>query len=62
MLPDARRHDPANRRTRPPADLARQTDDRRAPIDTCLAALEMQATVARMNALREKMRLPVLVL
>jgi len=30
------------------------------PIDTCLAALEMQATVARMKALREKMRLPVL--
>jgi adenylate cyclase len=35
--------------------------NRRHPIDTCLAALEMQATVARMNALREKMRLPVLV-
>ena len=36
--------------------------NRRHPIDTCLAALEMQATVARMKALREKMRLPVLVL
>ncbi len=34
--------------------------NRRHPIDTCLAALEMQATVARMKALREKMRLPVL--
>jgi class 3 adenylate cyclase len=36
------------------------TANRRHPIDTCLAALEMQATVARMKALREKMRLPVL--
>ena len=29
-------------------------------IDACLAALEMQATVARMKALRDKMRLPAL--
>ena len=36
--------------------------NRRHPIDTCLAALEMQASAARMKALREKMRLPVLVL
>ena len=34
--------------------------NRRHSIDTCLAALEMQAIVARMKALREKMRLPVL--
>lgn len=34
--------------------------NRQHPIDTCLAALEMQATVARMKALREKMRLPAL--
>ena len=34
--------------------------NRRHSIDTCLAALEMQAIMARMKALREKMRLPVL--
>ncbi len=36
------------------------TASRRHAIDACLAALEMQATVARMKALREKMRLPAL--
>ena len=34
--------------------------DRRHPIDACLAALEMQATVARIRSRREKMRLPAL--
>src|SRR6202051_4752329 len=34
--------------------------NRRHPIDTCLAALEMQATVARMKGQRGKMRLPAL--
>ncbi len=33
---------------------------RRHPIDTCLAALEIQGTVTRMKAQREKMRLPTL--
>ncbi len=33
---------------------------RRHPFDTCLGALEMQVTVARMKAQREKMRLPAL--
>jgi adenylate cyclase len=33
---------------------------RRHQLDTCLGALEMQATVARMKAQREKMRLPAL--
>ena len=36
------------------------TANRRHAIDACLAALEMQAAVARMKALREKMRLPAL--
>ena len=36
------------------------TASRRHAIDACLAALEMQAVVARMKALREKMRLPAL--
>ena len=34
--------------------------NRRHPIDTCLAALEIQAFMARMKAQREKMRLPTL--
>lgn len=34
--------------------------NRRHPIDTCLAALEIQAVTARMKAQREKMRLPAL--
>ena len=34
--------------------------NRRHGIDACLAALEMQAVVSRMKALREKMRLPAL--
>ena len=34
--------------------------DRRHPIDACLAALEMQATVARIKSRNEKMRLPAL--
>jgi class 3 adenylate cyclase len=34
--------------------------DRRHPIDACLAALEMQATVARINLRAKKMRLPAL--
>jgi adenylate cyclase len=34
--------------------------DRRHPIDACLAALEMQATVARIRSRRQKMRLPAL--
>jgi class 3 adenylate cyclase len=34
--------------------------NRRHAIDTCLAALDMQATVVRMKALRDKMRLPSL--
>jgi adenylate cyclase len=34
--------------------------DRRHPIDACLAALEMQATVARIKSRRERMRLPAL--
>ena len=34
--------------------------DRRHPIDACLAALEMLATVARIRSRREKMRLPAL--
>ena len=34
--------------------------NRRHPIDTCLAALEIQAVMARMKAQREKMRLPTL--
>ena len=34
--------------------------DRRHPIDACLAALEMQATVARIKLRSEKMRLPAL--
>ena len=34
--------------------------NRRHPIDTCLAALEIQATVARMKTQREKLRLPAL--
>jgi adenylate cyclase len=34
--------------------------DRRHPFDACLAALEMQATVARIRLRREKMRLPAL--
>ncbi len=37
-----------------------QTASRRHAIDACLAALEMQATVARMKTLREKMRLEAL--
>jgi class 3 adenylate cyclase len=32
--------------------------NREHPIDTCLAALDIQGYVERMNALREKMRLP----
>lgn len=32
--------------------------NREHPVDTCLAALEIQAYAGRMNALREKMRLP----
>jgi class 3 adenylate cyclase len=36
------------------------TANRRHAIDACLAALEMRAAVARMKALREKMRLPAL--
>jgi adenylate cyclase len=36
------------------------TANRRHAIDACLAALEMQTAVARMKALREKMRLPAL--
>jgi adenylate cyclase len=36
------------------------TTDRRHPIDACLAAVEMQATVARLNSQSEKMRLPAL--
>ena len=35
-------------------------NDRRHPIDACLAALEMQATVARIRSRAEKMRLPAL--
>ena len=34
--------------------------NRRHAIDACLAALEMLAAVARMKAMREKMRLPAL--
>jgi class 3 adenylate cyclase len=34
--------------------------NRRHPIDTCLAALEIQAVMARIKAQREKMRLPTL--
>jgi adenylate cyclase len=34
--------------------------DRRHPIDACLAALEMQAAVARIRSQREKLRLPAL--
>lgn len=34
--------------------------NRQHPIDTCLAALEIQATVARMKTQREKLRLPAL--
>jgi adenylate cyclase len=34
--------------------------DRRHPIDACLVALEMQATVARIKSQSEKMRLPAL--
>jgi class 3 adenylate cyclase len=34
--------------------------DRRHPVNACLAALDMQATVARMKAQNEKMRLPAL--
>ena len=34
--------------------------DRRHPIDTCLAALEMQATIARIKMQSEKLRLPSL--
>jgi class 3 adenylate cyclase len=34
--------------------------NRRHPIDACLAALEIQAVMARMKAQREKMRLPTL--
>jgi adenylate cyclase len=34
------------------------TTDRRHPIDACLAATEMQATVARINSQSEKIRLP----
>jgi class 3 adenylate cyclase len=34
--------------------------DRQHPIDACLAALEMQATVARIRSRSEKMRLPAL--
>ena len=34
--------------------------DRRHPIDACLAALEMQETVAGIRSRRERMRLPVL--
>jgi adenylate cyclase len=34
--------------------------NRQNPIDTCLAALEIQAVTARMKAQREKMRLPAL--
>jgi len=36
------------------------TGNRRHPIDACLAASEMLAAVARIKALREKMRLPAL--
>jgi class 3 adenylate cyclase len=36
------------------------TANRRHPIDTCLAALEIHAVTARMKAQREKMRLPAL--
>ncbi len=36
------------------------TANRQHPIDTCLAALEIQAVTARMKAQREKMRLPAL--
>jgi adenylate cyclase len=36
------------------------TPNRQHSIAACLAAIEMQATVARMKALREKMRLPAL--
>lgn len=36
------------------------TVNRRHPIDTCLAALEIHAVTARMKAQREKMRLPAL--
>jgi adenylate cyclase len=35
-------------------------NDRRHPIDACLAALEMQATVARIRSRGKKMRLPAL--
>ena len=34
--------------------------DRRHPIDACLAALEMQETVARIRSRSEKMRLPAI--
>ncbi len=36
------------------------TSDRRHPIDTCLAALEMQAAAARMNTQSEPMTMPTL--
>ncbi|TIP69633.1 MAG: adenylate/guanylate cyclase domain-containing protein, partial [Mesorhizobium sp.] len=36
------------------------TANRRHPIETCLAALEIHAVTARMKAQREKMRLPAL--
>ena len=36
------------------------TSSRRHPFDACLAALAMQATVAQMKILRERMRLPAL--